>query len=626
MINHSTGTGDAVSQKHPQGRPPKVRIINFSSIELPAENLLSLDQRDVTESVKYLRKYTDLPYVYVVSGKERERVSELLRRLQAIRSTCYPYALFVTDATVGFKDHQGLDIIPVDSPTPENIVKAITRYSDARITFDKARLKNDNTQSLPDKIDVLIVGGGITAIYAADRLAEKNISFCIVEKRDILGGIWSQYANSTSQVNTSEGAYRLVEKEARSNRDHSATSEILQDLHHLSSKHSAAIFTRTEAERIEKRDGCYQTGVVRSGQPATIKSKGVILAINDRVGTPRQITWDNQHLFNGTIFSGISDESKEVGWQDKKVVIVGMGAFAIENARTALENGASHVTVVCRRHGTVCPKIIDYLNFSTPYDEKFEHERKSNIRNMMLWKKLYDQSGASQPECWMGKIKHEGHTISVSDIWFIAHFLKKLETVTGSITGLYDQGVIVDHKKKIDADIVVNCVGFHRNAPAVKKICNYKYMYNNNYIDKDLMYLADAYIDDDVFNSFFGSSVLEMTKFYMDVYIDFFDNPEYEKMIQSDGIEKISIDDRRWSHYIAGADALIRNYPRYYEVAKAQIERRTANFLQAHDLETYIAANKREWFATHELLNRGPLTESDCLPYVFEKLIEKKIV
>ncbi len=114
---------------------------------------------------------------------------------------------------------------------------------------------------------------------------------------------------------------------------------------------------------------------------------------------------------------------------EKMVVIVGMGAFAAENARTALEAGARHVTVVCRRHGTICPKIIDYLNFSTPYNERFEHDRKGNIRNMMLWKKLYDLSGATQPECWMAKIKHRGHTISVSDIWFIAHYLKRLTTI-----------------------------------------------------------------------------------------------------------------------------------------------------------------------------------------------------
>ena len=225
---------------------------------------------------------------------------------------------------------------------------------------------------------------------------------------------------------------------------------------------------------------------------------------------------------------------------------------------------------------------------------------------MMLWKKLYDLSNATQPECWMGKIKHEGHTISVSDIWFIAHFLNRLATVSGSVTGLYEHGVIVNHDRRIEADVVVNCIGFHRNAPVVRNMCDYTEMYNNNYVDKDLMYLADAYIDDDVFNSFFGSSVLEMTKFYMDVFIDFFDNPEFETMIQTDGIEKIAIDDRRWSHYIAGAEALIKRFPRFYDAARRQIDERTENFLQMHDLKTYVAANRREWFDLHRMLSGRP--------------------
>lgn len=70
------------------------------------------------------------------------------------------------------------------------------------------------------------------------------------------------------------------------------------------------------------------------------------------------------------------------------------------------------------------------------------------------------------------------------------------------------------------------------------EICAYRHMYNNNYIDKDLMYLADAYLNDDVFNSFFGSSVLAMAKFYMAVYIRFFDTPGFDAMLQSEGIEK----------------------------------------------------------------------------------------
>ena len=85
-------------------------------------------------------------------------------------------------------------------------------------------------------VDVIIVGAGVTGLYAANKLLENKISFCVVDKRDIIGGIWSLYANSTSQVNTSEGAYRIIDKKVRSNRDHSTTREILEDISHLSRK------------------------------------------------------------------------------------------------------------------------------------------------------------------------------------------------------------------------------------------------------------------------------------------------------------------------------------------------------------------------------------------------------
>jgi hypothetical protein len=553
-----------------------------------------------------------------------------MSELKSIRSTCYPHALFlISDSESDFEeldpDELEVDIIELDTIDADIVTHKIITYAHSKFVFDYRKLKFVNTRMLPEMVDVIIVGAGVTGLYAADRLRENKISFCVVDKRDIIGGIWSLYANSTSQVNTSEGAYRLIEKKIRSNRDHSTTREILEDIAYLSRNISDNLFLNSEVDRINKIDNLYQISITRNQEKHMVKSKGVILAINDRVGTQRKIEWENQNNFQGKIISGISNAANDFNWKNKKVVIIGMGAFAVENARTALEGGARHVTVVCRRHGTVCPKIIDYLNFTTPYDENFKHDKKSNMRNMLLWKKLYDQSGATQPECWMGKIKHDGHTISVSDVWFIGHYLKKIETIAGTITGMYEDGVIVDNQHRIEADVVVICVGFYRNALNVKAICDYKKMYNNNYLDKDLMYLADAYIDDDAFNSLFGSSVLEMAKFYMDVYVYFFNNNDYYSMIESDGIEKISIEDRKWSHYIAGAATLMKHYPDIYETARKQVSERTNNFSEAHDLETYIFANKREWIDTHSLLAGKPMKADECLPYLFQKLIDKKI-
>ena len=87
-------------------------------------------------------------------------------------------------------------------------------------------------------------------------------------------------------------------------------------------------------------------------------------------------------------------------------------------------------------------------------------------------------------------------------------------------------------------------------------------------------------------------------------------------------IDTIDINDRRWSHYIAGAEALINNYPTFRDAARKQIDERTANFLEAHDLKTYVAANRREWHDLHEMLSGRKMNPAECLPYVFDKLVE----
>ena len=119
------------------------------------------------------------------------------------------------------------------------------------------------------------------------------------------------------------------------------------------------------------------------------------MAINDRVGIARPLPRTGAEAFEaagGFVCDGTGDSTSGLSWRGKvrfihwhcislcfhlqhnstflwqDVVIFGMGAFAIENVRTALEGGAANVVVVARRHGTICPKIIDYLNFVKPWE------------------------------------------------------------------------------------------------------------------------------------------------------------------------------------------------------------------------------------------------------------------
>ena len=229
-----------------------MRIANFSSIDFPADFRLDFDSIETAAIIKQIRRHADLPYVFVASGEQVKQVREVISELGAMRSPCYPYALFhVSDAALDI-DIPGLDIIRCNPSEADALSKQIKAYAATRLHFDKNRLRLGNTGQPPEQVDVVIVGGGITGLHAAGRFRQNGITFCILEKRDRIGGIWSMYANTTSRVNTSEAAYRLVEPRQRSNRDHSATKEILEDMTELAASVSDHIFLETEVERIEK--------------------------------------------------------------------------------------------------------------------------------------------------------------------------------------------------------------------------------------------------------------------------------------------------------------------------------------------------------------------------------------
>merc|ERR1712064_25079 len=285
--------------------------------------------------------------------------------------------------------------------------------------------------------------------------------------------------------------------------------------------------------------------------------------------------------FLGVVARGTNDQLSDVNWQGKRVMIVGMGAFAIENVRTALEHGAEHVLVVVRRHGTVCPKMIDYLNFVKPFDENYQHDQATNIKQMRQWAALYRACGATVPECWPEDIKHEGHTISVSDLWFIGHHMRKVSTHVSTVESFDANGVMLADGTYHQVDVVIPCIGFHRNTKSCERLSGFDTIRNTNYLDKNFMYLADAEIDHGAFNWFFGSSVLEYAKYFCEVFIIGLQHEEeVGHLLWGDSVPTSPIRARKWSQY--------------------------------------IEANKAEWIELHTRLNGGvPVPAEKQLPYFF---------
>jgi len=581
------------------------------------------------EAFEKLRWAVDFPLAVVAVGPMAQsaavRLAALLRQASSGASRRPCELFFAGEAAAS---PSGVNAV---KGSPPAMATAISTAMLANTGFDKrALLHGRNAKPLPEEVDVVVIGAGLLGLMAAARLKKNGHKVAVLEQRSIVGGIWSMYANSTSQVNSSEGGYNIKDllpegspRKAADNRDHSTAAEILKDIAALGDSLADVIYTRVSVAKVLGTNGDYTTVVSDlnagdEGAAAVVRSTGVVLAINDRVGLPRPLRVPGMNRFSGVMADGTSDALSGVSWQGKRVVVFGMGAFAVENVRTALESGASHVTVVARRLGTICPKMIDYLNFVKPWDEQYRHDPLTNIKQMKCWRDCYIKSGAVAPEVWPGKVKHDGHTISVSDIWFVAHHLGKMCTKVGTLESMVEGGCVLSDGSFLPADIVVGCIGFTRNTTFCEQLTGRTEVMHSNYLDKNMMYLADAEIDETAFNSFFGSSVLEYAKFYTNTYVQAFERPDaLGSILWGAAVKRTPVSLRKWTQYIAVAQELIEKDTTMRGLAADQVRERTKHFYRTMSPEAFLEVNRLEWEELHERLNGSPVSKDKQLPYLF---------
>lgn len=59
----------------------------------------------------------------------------------------------------------------------------------------------------PERVDVLVIGGGVCGVLAGYELRQAGFSYRIVEKRDDYGGVWSYRANEYSHLQVSPASH-----------------------------------------------------------------------------------------------------------------------------------------------------------------------------------------------------------------------------------------------------------------------------------------------------------------------------------------------------------------------------------------------------------------------------------
>ena len=141
----------------------QVRVLNLSDKDIPGDQVLTIDSEAIDAMVSEIRRYADQPFVYAVSKNRSAQARQLLAELKAMRSPCYPYAIFSIDGADTALDGADVDIISLDGVEVSQIQERVVAYASNRFDYDIRRLQLDHRQPLPTQVDVVIVGAGITA-------------------------------------------------------------------------------------------------------------------------------------------------------------------------------------------------------------------------------------------------------------------------------------------------------------------------------------------------------------------------------------------------------------------------------------------------------------------------------
>jgi hypothetical protein len=527
------------------------------------------------------------------------------------------FAYFAGDAAfrLGFE----AEIVGSSLPSTPEVVEDISEFLD-KIKGPSAShaVREVPLEQIPSQVDCLVVGAGITGLLVAQELTDLGKEVLLVEKSDDVGGVWRYQANKTSRVNTSEPAYRLLSK-ALPNMDHTPTAQIMDDVRSLADRLSQRVMFRfqTTVTRVEENMNVQFTDD-RSNTVGSVQANRVFMCVNRRLGNVRRLEFPNEAKFKGEIFYGVENDTGSTQWRDKHILIVGAGAFATENARTALELGAKKVTVLSRRRGSVCPLIVDYLNFIRPYDAHFAHDSAGSSKIFHKWRRAFKDCRVTEPECWQeGLMSPKGHTISVSDSWFVGHYYGLLETQLGEIQDVSDTHVTTTNGLRIDCDVIVKCTGFEKNH-AIKDILGESRTYENGVVRQNTMYIAEAILDNIMgYRTPFGSSYVEAVKLQLQAIRE---AVKEDRALMPNG-ERIDMSNSLVSKAVDYMAADFTKNPERQLTAQKHVLERTLNYHRRFGPADFVAENKAEWLRlVHLFKARNPSLPDP--PYPFEGMIE----
>lgn len=311
-------------------------------------------------------------------------------------------------------------------------------------------------------VHICVVGAGVMGLQCAVMLSLRGALVTVIDRQAEVGGCWRSFANSGSRVQSLEAAYRIDPAHQQNNfatRDNilSALEQSASHIHKI--VYSATVLRVSNTGTAACVRYCYPDG---SHQ---VSNFAACIFCCGGLQKPRQLQLPQSDTFQGPIVEGLSGLPDQLDVEGKAVVIIGMGAFAVENARECIFRGATTVTLLARHKTFIIPKLLLYAGFAVEQDYKRMRmgsrigSKRAAALSMKsvgsLLTRAYDQTGAADalPPAFAALLKGgegsvqqallgAGATIPTSsDAFYIGYALGKLRVVEGEVARCLADGV-----------------------------------------------------------------------------------------------------------------------------------------------------------------------------------------
>ncbi|CAE8624702.1 unnamed protein product, partial [Polarella glacialis] len=152
------------------------------------------------------------------------------------------------------------------------------------------------------------------------------------------------------------------------------------------------------------------------------------------LASPHRKTFPGEDIFGGQVGYGFNDEFDYTKTTGQNGIVIGMGAFAVENIRTVMENNSGKFYIIARHHNLLLPRMLSwYVNQS-----RMPPPAAVILRAMEPMYKYYGKdpwsyhSVMTNADRSVASIKQYTRW-GIGDIYFLGVFYGKVETVEGQL-------------------------------------------------------------------------------------------------------------------------------------------------------------------------------------------------